>query len=79
MPRYFFHIRDAGDLIEDEEGRDLPDLNAAREEARLSAQDIVAEKMRADEIVTTEAIEIADETGTVVETVPLVSVIGSDA
>ena len=38
MPRYHFHIRTAqGALIQDEDGVHLPDIEAAREEARLTA------------------------------------------
>ena len=36
MPRYFYHIREGADLIEDTEGVDLPDVSAAREEAPVS-------------------------------------------
>ena len=38
MPRYYFNIRSAsGALIQDEEGVHLPNIEAAREEARLTA------------------------------------------
>ena len=33
MPRYFFNIRDGYDVDEDEEGVELPDLDAAKAEA----------------------------------------------
>ena len=33
MPRYYFHLRNQDDLLEDHEGIDLPDLQAALEEA----------------------------------------------
>jgi hypothetical protein len=33
MPRYFFHLRDQYELHEDEEGIDLPDVQAVLEEA----------------------------------------------
>lgn len=44
MARYFFHIRDGDTLIEDTEGIDVPDLEAAREEAVEAAREIVAER-----------------------------------
>jgi hypothetical protein len=38
VPRYHFHIRTSGGaLVQDEEGVHLPDIEAAREEARLTA------------------------------------------
>jgi hypothetical protein len=40
MPRYFFDIRDGDELIADEEGMDLPDLEAAFREAARSLADI---------------------------------------
>ena len=44
MPRYHFHIRTAqGALVQDEEGVHLPDIEAAREEARLTAASFNAE------------------------------------
>ncbi len=33
MARYYFHIRDGNNLIRDEEGTELPSLEAARAEA----------------------------------------------
>ena len=35
MARYYFHIRDGNNLIRDEEGIELPSLEAARAEAIL--------------------------------------------
>ncbi len=41
MPRYFFHLRHQDDLlVEDHEGMDLPDLNAALEEALRVDRDL---------------------------------------
>jgi len=33
MTRYFFHMQDGEAVVDDEQGLELPDLNAAREEA----------------------------------------------
>jgi hypothetical protein len=44
MPRFYFHIRSAdGALVRDEAGMYLPDLDAARAEARLVAEEFSAE------------------------------------
>jgi uncharacterized protein DUF6894 len=40
MPRYFFDIRDGEELIPDEEGMELPDLDAAFREAARSLAEI---------------------------------------
>ena len=47
MQRYFFHLRDGGELIPDETGMDLAGLEEARREAVQSARDILAEQFRA--------------------------------
>ena len=45
MMRYFLHIEDGSERIVDEEGSDLADLAAAREEALASARQLWAEAM----------------------------------
>lgn len=69
MPRYFLHIRDEDGLTPDEEGAELPDLDAAKAEAIAGARDILAEKLRAGEVLSGAVIEIADETGQVLAVV----------
>ena len=44
MPRYFFHIRNGGDLIKDCDGLDLPEVAAARDECSKAIREILAEK-----------------------------------
>lgn len=46
MARYFLHLVDGEDVICDPEGSDLPDINAAREQALLSAREILAEAIK---------------------------------
>jgi hypothetical protein len=42
MPLYFFHIKENGDLLYDEEGSHHPDLEAAREEAVEGIRQIIS-------------------------------------
>ena len=63
MPKYFFHIRDGEELITDDEGADLPDLEAARKEATLTAREIIAESVGSAEPLDHLIVEIWDETG----------------
>jgi hypothetical protein len=44
MPRYFFHLHNDEDTL-DEEGRELPDIDAARREARADARHMAAESV----------------------------------
>jgi hypothetical protein len=66
MPRYFFHIRDGYDLDEDEEGIELPDVEAARAEALATVEELRDELRDAGDI----ELEITDESGRRLLTVP---------
>ena len=69
MARYFFHIRKGDTFIEDHDGKDMPDLAAARAEALASARDLLAERLRAGQIVNGQSFEILDENGAIVDKV----------
>lgn len=43
MPRYRFNVHDGLGLVEDEEGCELPDVDAARREAVKGARSLIAE------------------------------------
>lgn len=66
MPRFFFNIRDGYDLDEDEEGIDLPDIEAARAEALATVEELRDQLGDAGNI----ELEITDETGRRLLTVP---------
>lgn len=70
MPRFYLHIRDNDRWIEDPEGSDLPNLEAARQEALAGARGILAEKLRAGEVLDGQTIEITDDAGMVQAVVP---------
>jgi hypothetical protein len=40
MPRFYFNVRDGRDLDEDEEGVELPDVEAARAEALATVEEL---------------------------------------
>jgi hypothetical protein len=66
VPRYFLHI---DELDTDPDGTELPDLEAARREAMLSAREMLAERiiLGADDIPT--RIVITDEEGSILSVV----------
>jgi hypothetical protein len=71
MPRYYFHIRSAGGaLIKDEEGVHLPDVAAAREEARLAAESFSSDTERGGYDYSGCRFEIVSEDGRESITVP---------
>jgi hypothetical protein len=76
MGRFYFHIRRFDEqVILDQEGSDLPDGDAARQEALLSARQILAEAIKSGKEDTPEAFVIADSDGRELQTVPFNSVL----
>ncbi|MBX9930910.1 MAG: hypothetical protein K2Y56_05145 [Methylobacterium sp.] len=69
MPRYYLHIRDGERTIPDEEGYDLPDLDAAKAEAVEGARTVLSEKLKIGELLDGQRIDIMDEAGSLLATV----------
>ena len=69
MPRYYFHLYNH-DRIPDEEGVDLPDLAAARQEAVLSARELMAADVARGRLQLDQRIEVTDENSRIVLAVP---------
>jgi len=64
MGRFFFHLRQGGRLIVDEEGLELPSLDRAKREALVGAKEVLAEAIKLGRPrVPEEAIVVADEEG----------------
>ncbi|HEX4737140.1 MAG TPA: hypothetical protein VH331_06225 [Allosphingosinicella sp.] len=60
MPRFYFHVYN--DIVAiDEEGLDLPDVDAAREQALESARELVCEGIHKGQLNLDHRIEIEDE------------------
>jgi hypothetical protein len=73
MPRYYFHIREGKHLVKDEEGLDLPSLLAAEREAEMSGRELLADMLRDRTPLDGQALEITNDTGSVLKVVPLKS------
>ena len=73
MPRFFFHIRDGDEFIEDPDGSVLRDLEAARAEAIAGARAVLAAKVLAGQVIDGQKFEITDESGNVLELMPFKS------
>jgi hypothetical protein len=68
MPRFYFHVYN--DLVAtDEEGLELPDVDAAREQAMDSARELVCESIHQGHLNLDHRIEVDDENGRRVMTV----------
>ena len=70
MPRFFFHIRNSNGLTPDEEGRQLPDAAAAREEALRGIRSIVADEALHGRLDLSGTLDVADEAGEALFSVP---------
>ncbi|TWF54454.1 DUF6894 family protein [Neorhizobium alkalisoli] len=60
MPRFYLHIRDGNDFIEDLEGSDLPDIRAAREEAEAAILEMLADRILGRPFPARPIIEVYD-------------------
>ncbi len=67
MALYYFHVRTQNGLVEDEEGLDLPHLDAVRREALVSAHEFLAEAEWAGPL----AFEVTDACGETVLILPI--------
>lgn len=62
MPRYFLHLLDGIDAVDDE-GADHPDLSAARHAAIAGARDLMREQLREGYLDLDGCIQITSATG----------------
>lgn len=74
MPRFFFHLHECGEVTPDEEGCELPDLEAAHVRAVEAARDVMAGEVRYGALCLDCSIRIADARGE-----PLMRVLFRDA
>ena len=65
--RFFLHIRDGDELIEDFEGIECRDLAMAHDEAVQGVREIMAERLREGKIIDGQKLEIHDEEGRLLE------------
>jgi hypothetical protein len=69
MPHYYLHQRNEI-YVPDEEGEDFADLAEARQKALVGARSILSEEVKYGSLDLRGAIEIADDSGAIVEIVP---------
>ena len=69
MPRYYFHLHNDVEAP-DEEGKEFPDLAAAKDYAISEARTLAAEQIKEQgDLVLHHRIDIADESGSILDTV----------
>jgi hypothetical protein len=77
MPRYFFHHRDGNVLDRDEDGLEMPDLDAAYLEAFEAAKEMWIESIRDMRNPSRQQFEVADIRGSTLLIVPFKEVMDS--
>jgi hypothetical protein len=75
MPRFYFHLRRAGELIADVEGSELAHGEAAYLEAFKSARELWTVLLAKREDPTVYAFEVTDDRGRLVFVLPLVEIL----
>ena len=70
MPRFYFHVHDGEKATLDNEGIELPDTAAVREEALAAAREMMSDGMRSGEDWLGWRFEIAGEQGVPLLMVP---------
>jgi|EndMetStandDraft_5_1072996.scaffolds.fasta_scaffold463168_1 uncharacterized protein DUF6894 len=63
MSRYFFHIKDGAELIQDPEGSELATMADARSQALKSARELWADAIKSGRPLGADAVVIADDHG----------------
>jgi len=62
MPRYFFHLHNDIEIL-DEEGRECADLDIARREAFSEAREMAARSVREGHLKLSHSISVTDSAG----------------
>jgi hypothetical protein len=78
MSKFYFHIRNGDRLARDAEGIELGDIDAVREEATVAAREMIAELVRQGGRIEGHSIEVTDEKGGIVLTIPFRSAMNLD-
>ncbi len=61
--RYFFHLRESGTLVVDEEGLELAGVDAVQKAAVMGARSVIAAEAMAGKLSLGAVIEVYDESG----------------
>jgi hypothetical protein len=69
VPIFYFHVRDGDRTVEDPDGAELPDLDAARAKAATAIREAVSRPASAGRDLGRRRFEITDERGRLLATV----------
>jgi hypothetical protein len=63
MPKFFIHSRRGGEIVRDDEGQELPGLEAAQAAATATVRELLADEIKHPRGHVLESMIIADEDG----------------
>ena len=75
MMMFYFNVQTDGQVAQDPEGMDLPDLDAARQEATKAAREMAAAAVATGSEASVDNILVSDAGGRVLATVSLADMI----
>ena len=79
MPRYFLHVQNSSQILEDYVGQDFDDLAAAEREAAAAACELMAEALRwGKPLGRQKKMLINDEAGRTLSSVPFAAALPDD-
>lgn len=79
MQRYFLDLVEGEERIEDPDGQTFPDLQSAKDEAVLSARDVIVNDLRDGRpLGLHRTVEIRDEVGAIVAVISFATAIPPD-
>ncbi|WP_156386683.1 hypothetical protein [Aureimonas sp. Leaf454] len=74
--RYYFNVLTSEGVVPDDEGTEFASLGQVCLEAEAGAREILAERLRAGEVIdATTTFEVKDESGTTVHVLPFTAVL----
>ena len=68
MARYFFTVRDGDRVVPDPVGSEHADLEEAQFEARMTARDLLFDRLKTCDVIDGQEIDITDDGGVVLST-----------
>jgi hypothetical protein len=75
MGHFYFHLKDGDELIADDEGADLPSVEAAKVEADHAIREMLCDALKSRAEKVPEALVIADESGRTLHVLPFAAVL----
>ena len=75
MARFYLNLRQADELVSDQEGSDLVDVDAAKAEAIAAAREVGADNLRHASLSIKRTFEIVDDGGALVAVVVFANIL----